>query len=210
MEADEEDEEDAKDVHQLNFLEGALKKLKNDRDGQFHTFHPFMVNDGKGLYDDGNKEENDNDDHHGAFRWSILMSLFFTRMNDTGSPSSTIQYYQSVWSNFPLVHDEHDAVRVKLMHIAKTDLIALVGKRLFNIWSRQLDKGDCNSNCNLRSFRKVVFNTRRNYQPSALELNFFKGLPYPELADPDMDKVQPVQDFILDFGSSRGRRQGYV
>ena len=51
------------------------------------------------------------------------MSLLFTRMNDTGSPSSTIQYYQTVWSKCPLVHDEPDAARVKTMHIAKTDLI---------------------------------------------------------------------------------------
>ena len=65
-------------MHQLGFSYEALCKFIADSDGQFLTFHPFMVNNGNGIRtgDDDDDDDDDDKDEDKEFKMAKLTNLF--------------------------------------------------------------------------------------------------------------------------------------
>ena len=202
---DEEDEEDELvDLLDIGYCHDELLKWKNDKAGQFNTFHPAMINGGLRLSD----TDLDNLEADGRLNIAKVVAKFFLYVDDPGSASesSSIYFRRLTYSKCPLVCD--DVIITSAASIEKSMIKELIGGNILKVWLDELRQDTGKERFeNSRSCRSVICNPGRNAKSdrslsTRSRVGRSTGSPkdlsaaYADI-DPDMDKVQPVLDFIL-------------
>jgi hypothetical protein len=120
------------DVLDIGYGHEELLKFKNDKNGQFNTFHPAMINGGIRLSDSDLEDL----DAKGRLGVAKVVAKFFLQVDVAGSASesSSIHFRRLAYSMCPLVYD--DVIITSAAHIEKSMIKELTDGNILNVWQR--------------------------------------------------------------------------